>query len=126
VADIKNKKILMTLMRMEIGGAETHVLELSLELARRGFQVVVASGGGVYEEYLAKAGIKHYKVPMYTKSPAKMYKSLLSLKQIIKKEKIDIVHAHGRIPAFLCGLLHPFMKFTFVTSALGIQNRYGP
>ncbi len=117
MADIKNKKILMTLMRMEIGGAETHVLELSLELARRGFQVVVASGGGVYEKYLADAGIKHYKVPMYTKTPAKMYKSLLSLKEIIKKEKIDIVHAHGRIPAFLCGLLHPFMKFTFVTTA---------
>ncbi|MBE7021958.1 MAG: polysaccharide pyruvyl transferase CsaB [Ruminococcaceae bacterium] len=117
MADITSKKILMTLMRLEIGGAETHVLELSLELARRGFQVVVASGGGVYEEHLKKAGIKHYKVPMYTKSPAKMLRSFLALRRIIKDEQIDIVHAHGRIPAFLCGLLHPFMKFTFVTTA---------
>ncbi len=115
--DIRKKKILMTLMRLEIGGAETHVLELSLELARMGFQVVVASGGGVYEEHLKKAGIRHYQVPMYTKHPSKMLQSLKALKRIIRDEEIDIVHAHGRIPAFLCGLLHPFMKFTFVTTA---------
>ncbi len=115
--DIRKKKILMTLMRLEIGGAETHVLELSLELARKGFEVVVASGGGVYEAHLEKAGIKHYTVPMYTKSPGKVLQSLAALKKIIRDEKIDLVHAHGRIPAFLCGLLHPFMNFTFVTTA---------
>ncbi len=117
MADIRKKKILLTLMRLEIGGAETHVLELSLELRRKGFEVVVASGGGVYEKHLKQAGIKHYTVPMYTKSPGKVFRSLNSLKRIIKDEKIDIVHAHGRIPAFLCGLLHPFMNFTFVTTA---------
>ncbi len=117
MGDLKKKKILMTLMRLEIGGAETHVLELSLELARRGYQVVVASGGGVYEAYLKKAGIRHYTVPMYTKSPCQVLRSLSLLKQIIRDEQIDIVHAHGRIPAFLCGLLHPFMRFTFVTTA---------
>ncbi len=117
MADIRKKKILMTLMRLEIGGAETHVLELSLELKRKGFDVVVASGGGVYEAYLKKAGITHYTVPMYTKSPGKVLASLAALRNIIAREKIDIVHAHGRIPAFLCGLLHPFMRFTFVTTA---------
>ncbi|MBE7028207.1 MAG: glycosyltransferase family 4 protein, partial [Ruminococcaceae bacterium] len=30
--EIKNKKILMALMSFSIGGAETHVLELSAEL----------------------------------------------------------------------------------------------
>ncbi|MBE7034843.1 MAG: polysaccharide pyruvyl transferase CsaB [Ruminococcaceae bacterium] len=115
--DITPKKILMTLMRLEIGGAETHVLELSLELKRQGYDVVVASGGGVYEKPLQKAGIKHYRVPMYTKSPDKVIQSLCALRKIIRDEKVDIVHAHGRIPAFLCGLLHPFMRFTFVTTA---------
>ncbi len=124
--DIKDKKILMTLMGLEIGGAETHVLELSLELARQGFQVIVASSGGVYEAPLAEAGIKHYKVPMHTKRPDKVLTSLAALKRIIKKENIDIVHAHGRIPAFLCGLLHPFMNFTFVTTAHWVfRTNYG-
>ena len=115
--DIRKKKVLMTLMRLDIGGAETHVLELSLELKRQGFDVVVASNGGVYVPALEAAGIRHYKVPMYTKSPGKVMRSLSLLRRIIRTEKIDIVHAHGRIPAFLCGILSRFMPFTFVTTA---------
>ena len=115
--DIRKKKVLMTLMRLDIGGAETHVLELSLELKRQGFDVVVASNGGVYVPALETAGIRHYKVPMYTKSPGKVMRSLSLLRRIIRTEKIDIVHAHGRIPAFLCGILSRFMPFTFVTTA---------
>lgn len=111
------KRILMTLTRFDIGGAETHVLELSLELKRMGYHVVVASNGGVYEKNLEEAGIAHYKVPMHSKAPSKVSASLKLLKNIIKKEQIEIVHAHGRIPAFLCGILKKKMDFTFVTTA---------
>ncbi len=111
------KRILMTLTRFDIGGAETHVLELSLELQRMGYYVVVASNGGVYEKNLADAGIPHYKVPMHLKNPAAVKKSLRLLKNIIRNENIEIVHAHGRIPAFLCGILNKKMDFTFVTTA---------
>lgn len=114
---IMGKRILMTLIRFDIGGAETHVLELALELKRMGYHVVIASNGGVYEKNLVEAGITHYKVPMHSKSPSKVAESLKLLRQIIKKEKIEIVHAHGRIPAFLCGILKKFSDFTFVTTA---------
>ena len=43
----------MVLMGLEIGGAETHVAELAMELARRGHQVHVASNGGVYENEIS-------------------------------------------------------------------------
>lgn len=111
------KRILMTLIRFDIGGAETHVLELALELKRMGYHVVIASNGGVYEKNLVDAGITHYKVPMHSKSPSKVAESLKLLRKIIKEEKIEIVHAHGRIPAFLCGILKKFLNFTFVTTA---------
>ena len=113
----RNKRILMTLTRFDIGGAETHVLELSLELKRMGYYVVVASNGGVYEKNLEEAGINHYKIPMHSKAPKKVRESLKLLKDVINNEKIDIVHAHGRIPAFLCGILSKKMDFTFVTTA---------
>ncbi len=117
--NITDKRILMTLMGFEIGGAETHVLELALELKRQGFYVVCASNGGVYEKVLESAGIKHYKVSLNTKKPSCVISSLAKLSKIIKSEKIDIVHAHGRIPAFICGILSKTMsyKFTFVTTA---------
>lgn len=116
---MKKYKILMALMGLEIGGAETHVVELSKELKKQGYDIVVASNGGVYEKELAEAGICHYQVPLNQRNVLKMARSYFMLKKIIKKEKVDIVHSHARIPSFVCGLLKVRMKnaFTFVTSA---------
>ena len=66
------KKILMVLMGLEIGGAETHVVELSLTLQKRGWEVLVASNGGVYEKTLEEHGIRHFSVPTHTRSPKMM------------------------------------------------------
>lgn len=112
-----NLKLLMVTMGMEIGGAETHVLELACELKRRGFCVYVASNGGVYEKDLAAAGIRHYRLPLHNKKLTNMIRSYRGLKRIIREEHIDIVHGHARIPSFLCGLLHKRMKFPFITTA---------
>ena len=45
---MKKYKILMTTMGLDIGGAETHIVELAKELTKRGYDVSVASNGGVY------------------------------------------------------------------------------
>jgi len=113
----KSKKMLHALMGLEIGGAETHVVELVKELKRQGYDVIVASNGGIYEKELQKAGIKHYKVPLNDRNIFNFIKSYKLLKKIIKEENVELVHAHARIPGFICGLLHRKMKFTFVTTA---------
>lgn len=118
--------ILMALMGLDIGGAETHVTELSKELKRRGHNIIVASNGGVYEKELADFGIKHYKVPLQNKKPNNIISSISLLKKIIKDEKIDIVHSHARIPSFLLGKLRKSMRFPFVTTAHWIfTTKYG-
>ena len=121
----KQYSILMALNGLDIGGAETHVVELSKELSRLGYRVVVASNGGVYEKELAACGIKHYKVPMNKRSLPRMLKSYFLLKKVIRKERIDIVHAHARIPGFLCGLLKKKMNFTFVSTAHWVFDTHG-
>lgn len=122
----KGIKILMSLMQLDIGGAETHVLELAKELTRRGNEVIVTSNGGAYEAELEKLGIKHYKVPLQNKNPLNVIKAFKSLKKIIIKEKIDLVHSHARIPSFILGKLHKKMGFPFVTSAHGVfTTKYG-
>lgn len=113
----KGLNILLALMQLDIGGAETHVVELAKELKRKGFNPIVTSKGGVYVEELEEAGIKHYCVPLQNKKPNNMIKSVKLLKKIIIDEKIDIVHSHARIPSFILGKLHKKMKFPFVTTA---------
>ena len=110
-------KILMCAMALDIGGAETHVLELSRALCNLGHDVTVASNGGVFVAELEACGIRHVKIPLHTKAPGQVIKSYFALKKLIKKEKFDIVHAHARIPAFVCGLLCPVLNFRFVTTA---------
>ncbi len=110
-------KILMALMQLDIGGAETHVLELSRALSRMGDDITVVSNGGVYVKELTESGIRHIKMPLHKKNPISVLKSYIKLKKLIKKEKFDIVHAHARIPAFICGLLQKKLHFRFVCSA---------
>ena len=118
--------ILMSLMQLDIGGAETHVVELAKELKRRGHNIIVTSRGGAYEKELSENGIKHYCVPLNTKKPKEVITAHKRLKDIITKEKIDIVHAHARIPAFILGRLKKSMKFPFVTTAHWIfTTKYG-
>ncbi|MBS4960093.1 MAG: polysaccharide pyruvyl transferase CsaB [Clostridiales bacterium] len=113
----KKYRILMALMGLQIGGAETHVVELAKELHKQGHEIFVASNGGVYEKELTEAGIRHFCVPMNKRNIGKMIQSYFLLKKIIKEEKIEIVHSHARIPGFICGFLFKRMKFTFVTTA---------
>lgn len=122
----KGLRILMSLMKLDIGGAETHVLELAKELKKRGAEVIVTSNGGAYEKELTEFGIKHYKVPLQNKNPLNVIKAFKTLKQIIIDEKIELVHSHARIPSFILGKLHKKMGFPFVTSAHGVfTTKYG-
>ncbi len=110
-------RILMATMKLDIGGAETHIVELSKALSRQGVQVFVASNGGAYEKELQDAGITHIRIPFHSKNPLLMRKAYGMLRQVILENRIDVVHAHARIPAFLCGLLHKKIPFRFVTTA---------
>lgn len=102
---------------MNIGGAETHILELCRELNRRGHDITLASFGGVYADELVSLGVKHVKLPLHTKQPASVMTSYNGLYRLIRDGGFDLVHAHARIPAFICGLLCDRMKFRFVTTA---------
>jgi len=114
---MNRKNILMATMGMNIGGAETHIVELCKELVRRGHKITVASNGGVYVPELTAAGVTHVAIPMHRRNPKDMVKSYFALRRLIRAERFDLVHAHARIPSFLCGLLHKRMGFPFVTTA---------
>lgn len=119
-------KILMALMGLDIGGAETHVTELAKELTKMGNHVVIVSAGGAYQPEVEAYGIKHYFAPLTTHSLSDMTKAYFILKRVISIEKPDVVHAHARIPALLCHLIHKHNKsFSFVTTVHGTFNPRG-
>lgn len=114
--------ILLVTMEMNIGGAETHILELACGLKNQGNNVVVVSAGGKLVAELEKNGVKHIYAPLKDKKLGHVITSIKILKKIIKEEKIEMVHAHARIPGAICGFVCKRMKKHMVTTIHGIYR----
>ena len=52
-------KILMATMSLDIGGAETHIVELAKELKHQDHDVAVISNGGVYVPEIQALSLIH-------------------------------------------------------------------
>ena len=107
----RKNSILHISRTMDIGGAERIVYQLSSDLKDEFDSVHVASTGGLWESELAAQGIQHHKIlDIDSKNPLTVLKLLTSIRQIIKKNEITIVHTHHRMAAFyirLLKLVHP-------------------
>ncbi|MFH1900727.1 MAG: glycosyltransferase, partial [Candidatus Omnitrophota bacterium] len=114
-------KVMQILPRMNIGGVERGVLDLAGYLNGRGIKNIVVSGGGRLVEELNKVGVKHYELPVYKKSPVSLL--LISrLRKIIEKEKVDIVHARSRVPAWISFFATRGTNTCFITTAHGVYR----
>lgn len=110
-------KILMIIDSIDIGGAETHLINLVEALKKYGYESYVTSSGGIYEKELKKEKIAHYKLPINSKNPLKLLMTLIKLKKYIKDNEINLIHAHGRMPAFIGNLLSKVIGVHFITTA---------
>ncbi len=110
-------KILMLTSFMDMGGAETHIAELCVELVRRGHTVEVVSAGGRYSRILEEEGIPCRIMPLQRKDPLSAARCILRLNRLIRRGGFDVIHAHSRIPAAICGVLCRLWGIPFVTTA---------
>ena len=109
-------KVLMLISSLDVGGAETHVLELSRGLAGLGAQVTVASGGGRFATELEREGIEHLTLPLGSKDPFRIARSYIALRSFIRREGIEIIHAHSRVAAYIAERLSAAEGIPFITT----------
>ena len=114
--------ILLVTMEMNIGGAETHILELAKELKKQKNEVSVISAGGSFVPELEKNGVVHIYAPLKDKKPKHVLDSINIIKKTILEKNIDVVHAHARIPGAICGYVCKKLKVHFVTTIHGIYR----
>lgn len=99
-------KILLLTDRMEAGGAETHVFQLACDLKNEGHEVLLWSSGGALASQLAQNGICCIKVSAPSRNPITLLKKRLHLWRLVKKERIQVLHAHTRLTAQLIRGFH--------------------
>ena len=108
--------ILLACMSMGLGGAETHVYSLACALRSLGHGVTVASRGGVLADKLAENGIKQIFIPLDKADIFTVCKCRAVIGGLLKSGEYDIVHAHARIPAFVCAPVCKKHGVHFVTT----------
>lgn len=112
-------KILFLAMSLGIGGAETHILSLTAELLRRGHKITIASAGGMLEKVTVRLGARCLRIPLASTSPTDMLRARIRIESLLAAEHFDLIHAHARIPAFLCGPSARRAGIPMVTTAHG-------
>ena len=82
-----------------LGGTENVVLQLCEVFKPKVNKIVVCSCGGVNVEKLTEMGIRHYQIPDIS-SKKDILKICRTVKQIVEKEQITVIHSHHRMAAF--------------------------
>ena len=114
--------VLQVIPALDTGGAERTTIDIAAALAARGDRALVASEGGRLEAELAAAGGVLVRMPVGSKNPASILSNALRLARLIRDEKIDIVHARSRAPAWSARLACRLTRTPFVTTFHGIYG----
>ena len=114
--------VLQLLPSLQSGGVERGTLEVAQALVEHGHRALVISAGGRLVAPLTRIGAEHFAWPIGKKS----LRTLLlvgKLRRFLLEQKVDIVHARSRIPAWIAYLawrgMNPATRPRFVTTVHG-------
>jgi len=92
--------LLQVVPELETGGAELSALEIARAVTRAGGRALVASRGGRMVARLEADGGELVEMPAHSKNPLVILGNAARLVDLIKREKVSLVHARSRAPAF--------------------------
>ncbi len=108
--------VLQVIPALVSGGVERGTVDLAGALVEAGWNAYVASAGGPMEHQVTRAGAHHIKLPLASKNPLVMRRNAAALIEIIRRHKIDVVHARSRAPAWSAWSAARATRRRFVTT----------
>jgi glycosyltransferase involved in cell wall biosynthesis len=99
-SDGKPLTILQVLPRLIVGGAERGTVDVAAAIRQAGGNPIVASEGGPMIRELDRSKALHIKLPLAPKNPYTIWRNAGRLARIIRKHRVDIIHARSRAPAW--------------------------
>jgi len=99
-ADKQGPVILQLVPALEEGGVERGALEIAEAIIAAGGRALIATAGGKMEPRLKQMGGEVFRIPLHRKGPLRVWLNTQRLKRLIRREKVDIVHARSRGPAW--------------------------
>lgn len=114
--------LLQVVPELETGGAEQTTIDVAHAVVRAGGKALVATRGGRMAARLEADGGRLAQMPVQTKNPLVMLGNAARLVDLIRKEKVSIVHARSRAPAFSALWAAQTTGTPFVATYHGVYN----
>ena len=112
--------LLQVVPELETGGAEQSTLDVAHAVVRAGGKALVATRGGRMTARLEADGGRLAQMPVQSKNPLVMLGNAARLADLIRKEKVSLVHARSRAPAFSALWAAQATKTPFVATYHGV------
>lgn len=123
------KKILLLITKSNWGGAQHYVYDLATHLPKEKFSVVVAAGGnGTLLQDCTQEGVQTVTLPSLGRdvSPLKDLQSLREVRELLKKEKPDVLHLNSSKAGFvgaLAGRLEKVPRIVFTAHGWSFNEK---
>ncbi|MFC5727772.1 MULTISPECIES: glycosyltransferase [Nocardioides] len=88
-------KLVTVIPGMNVGGAEVVAASLSVAAHRAGHDVLLASAPGFRVAGVTAAGVAHVPIPLDSRRPGDLARSVLRLRRALGRSAPDLVHAHN-------------------------------
>lgn len=119
---LSGRTVLQIIPDLEAGGAERTAVDIAEGLTEAGARALVATEGGrLVAELQAKGGI-WLPFPAASKNPLAMALNVRKLARLCRQERVDLVHARSRAPAWVALAATRALKLPFVTTYHGSYN----
>ncbi len=120
--DPRNLTVLQVLPSLVTGGVERGTIEITQAITQAGGTALVASAGGRLVTTIERARGRHITLPLTRKNPLAIGRNADVLATIIRAERVQIVHARSRAPAWSAWLACRRTGAHFVTTYHGTYN----
>ena len=118
--------VLQVLPSLVTGGVERGTIEIAQAIAEADGVALVASAGGPLVSTLERVGGRHLALPLDTKNPLAIWHNVARLEALIRTEKVALVHARSRAPAWSAWLACQRTGTPYVTTYHGTYNENLP
>ena len=116
---LAGRTILQIIPNLDAGGAERTTVDIAAALVQSGARALVATESGrLVPELQARGGI-WIPFPAATKNPFKMLANITKLTTLCRDEKVDLIHARSRAPAWTALASARHAELPFVTTYHG-------
>lgn len=118
--------VLQVLPEMVTGGVERGTVEMAEAIVQAGGRALVVSAGGQLVHELTRVGAEHIELPVQSKNFFVMRKNAVRLSELIRREKVDLVHARSRAPAWSSYWACKRTNTPFITTFHGTYSHGNP